>query len=85
MKKICSSGNDRYRIFISLRKSSVVDCVAADGDRIELEEDFTVQVLGTPGHSADEVTYIVTGLPFIGDSVPVTGDIPIYVNKDDFG
>lgn len=64
-------------------KSSVVDCVAADEDRIELEEDFTVQVLGTPGHSADEVTYIIDGSAFIGDSVPVTGDIPIYVNKDD--
>ena len=49
-------------------KSSVVDCVAADGDRIELEEDFTVQVLGTPGHSADEVTYIIDGSAFIGDS-----------------
>lgn len=64
-------------------ESSVVDCVVADGDCIDLEEDFTVQVLGTPGHSADEISYIIGGFAFIGDTVPVKGDIPIYVNKED--
>lgn len=64
-------------------KSSVVDYVVADGDCIDLEEDFTVQVLGTPGHSADEISYIIDGTVFIGDTVPVKGDIPIYVNKED--
>lgn len=62
-------------------KSSVVDCVVADGDCIDLGEDFTVQVLGTPGHSADEISYIIGGSAFIGDTVPVSGDIPIYVDK----
>lgn len=64
-------------------KSAVVDYVLADGDSIDLEEDLTVCVLGTPGHSVDELSYIIGDSAFIGDVVPVTGDIPIYVNKED--
>ncbi|MPN29134.1 Hydroxyacylglutathione hydrolase [bioreactor metagenome] len=56
--------------------------VVADGDRIALNEDFSVHVLGTPGHSADEISYIIGNSAFIGDSVPVKGDIPIYINKE---
>lgn len=62
-------------------KSSRVDVEVADGDSIELENEFTVSVLATPGHSADEVSYLIGGCAFIGDTVPVKGDIPIYVNK----
>ena len=64
-------------------KSSLVDMVVADGDCIALEEDFTIQVIGTPGHSADEISYIIGDSAFIGDTVPVKGDIPIYVNRED--
>lgn len=64
-------------------KSTVVDCVVAGGDCIDLEENLTVQVLGTPGHSIDEISYIIGDAAFIGDTVPVIGDIPIYTNKKD--
>lgn len=64
-------------------KSSVVNAVLSDGDFIKLEEDITIKVIGTPGHSADEISYIIGSAAFIGDTVPVKGDIPIYVNKED--
>lgn len=63
-------------------KSSTVNVEVEDGDTIELDENFVVQVLKTPGHSADEVSYIIDNCIFIGDAVPVKGDIPIYINKE---
>ena len=62
-------------------KSSKVDVVVKDGDIISLEEGLDVQVISTPGHSVDEVSYLVNGALFIGDSVPVKGDIPIMVDE----
>lgn len=62
-------------------KSSRVDVVVKDGDKIELEENVTVRVIRTAGHSCDEVSYLVCGNMFIGDSVPVKGDIPIFIDE----
>ncbi len=62
-------------------KSSRVDEVVKDGDRIELEDGIAVSVIRTAGHSCDEVSYLVDGNMFIGDSVPVKGDIPIFIDE----
>ncbi|MDO5351034.1 MAG: MBL fold metallo-hydrolase [Lachnospiraceae bacterium] len=59
-------------------KSVPVDQALCDGDRIKLENDLIVEVIGTPGHSADEMSFRIDDCVFIGDSVPVKGDIPIY-------
>lgn len=63
-------------------KSSAVDTTVKDGDMLQLEEELTLRVVGTPGHSADEMSYILEDNMFIGDTVPVKGDIPIYINKE---
>ena len=64
-------------------KSSKVDIVVKDGDNIIPEDNLTVKIAGTPGHSAGEVSYIIGDAAFIGDSVPVKGDIPIYISAED--
>ena len=64
-------------------KSSKVDVVVKDGDKIELEDNVAVSVIRTAGHSCDEVSYLIDGNLFIGDSVPVRGDIPIFVNEQE--
>ena len=61
-------------------KSVMVDNCIKDGDTIELDETFSIEVIGTAGHSIDEVSYKVEDSLFIGDSIPVKGDIPIYVD-----
>lgn len=62
-------------------KSTKVTDVVKDGERIVLDETFDVQVIATPGHSVDEMSYVIGDAAFIGDTVPVIGDIPIYINK----
>ncbi|MDO4978014.1 MAG: MBL fold metallo-hydrolase [Eubacteriales bacterium] len=64
-------------------KSSKVDRVVKDNDVISLEKSLDIIVIGTPGHSADEVSYLVGDALFIGDSVPVKGDIPIMIDEQD--
>ena len=62
-------------------KSSKVDVIVKDGDVVSLENDLEIKVLGTAGHSQDGVSYLVDDSLFIGDSVPVKGDIPIFINE----
>ncbi len=62
-------------------QSSKVNQIIKNGDKIVLEEGLEIQVIGTPGHSVDDLTYVVGENAFIGDAVPVKGDIPIYINK----
>lgn len=62
-------------------KSVGIDHVVSDGDEIWLEEDLCMKVIETPGHSVDEVSYQIGIDVFVGDSIPVKGDIPIYVDK----
>ena len=64
-------------------KSSKVDAVVNDGDRIELEKGVTVSVIRTAGHSCDEVSYLIDDNMFIGDSVPIKGDIPIFIDEQE--
>ena len=63
-------------------KSAEVDYCIKDGDTINLDETFSIKVIGTAGHSVDEVSYEVEDVMFVGDSIPVKGDIPIYVDFD---
>ena len=62
-------------------KSAKVTRTVKDGDIITLEKNVEVQVVGTPGHSIDELSFVIGENAFIGDSIPVKGDIPIYTNK----
>lgn len=62
-------------------KSTQVDTVIKDGDEIKLGDNSIMRVIRTAGHSCDEVSYLVDGNMFIGDSVPVKGDIPIFIDE----
>ncbi|MGN0761022.1 MAG: MBL fold metallo-hydrolase [Christensenellales bacterium] len=63
-------------------QSAIVDCVVKDGDIITLSQDDCVEVVGTAGHSVDGVSYRIGDVIFIGDTVPVAGDIPIFVSVE---
>lgn len=63
--------------------STVVDVAVQDGDIISLEDNMDIQVISTPGHSVDEVSYRLGNSLFLGDAIPVKGDIPIYINARD--
>lgn len=64
-------------------KSSKVDFVVKDGDEIRLEGGAVIKVIRTAGHSCDEVSYLVGDCLFIGDAVPVKGDIPIFIDEQE--
>lgn len=63
-------------------KSVAVDGEVQDGDRMLLEENLELQVLATAGHAIDDVSYRLGDCLFTGDAIPVNGDIPIYINRD---
>ena len=63
-------------------KSTQVDQIVKNGDRIHLSDDMEIEVIGTPGHSADEVSYRIGNMVFIGDTLPVRGDIPIFIHLE---
>ncbi|MDO5132716.1 MAG: MBL fold metallo-hydrolase [Eubacteriales bacterium] len=60
--------------------STKVDHVVKDGDTVMLEPGLEISVYRTAGHSADEMSYRLEDVFFIGDTVPVRTDIPIFVN-----
>ena len=64
-------------------QSTPVDHVVKDGDRISLSDDIHIDVIVTPGHSIDELSYRIGDVVFIGDAVPVRGDIPIFIHLQD--
>lgn len=51
-------------------------------DRRYLSDEIHVDVIRTPGHSTDELSYRIGNMAFIGDAVPVRGDIPIFIHLD---
>ncbi|MGN1014759.1 MAG: MBL fold metallo-hydrolase [Butyricicoccus sp.] len=63
-------------------RSVPVDEIVRDGDTICLEGSEQLCVIGTPGHSMDDVSYRLGQALFLGDCVPREGDIPIYVDSD---
>lgn len=64
-------------------RSVDVDYIVKDGDIIVLSDKISVHVIGTPGHSVDEVSYRIDDVIFIGDAVPVKGDIPIFIHLEE--
>ena len=72
--------------FYSLVNRSVKpDEILKDGDVIKPEPGLTIKVIGTPGHSCDELSYMLPegNCIFTGDAIPVKNDIPIWVNEAD--
>ena len=63
-------------------QSTIVDCVVKDHDIVRLSDDIAIEVFETPGHSTDEVSYRINDMIFIGDAVPVKGDIPIFIDVE---
>lgn len=64
-------------------ESAAVDFVVKEGDEIPFCDDILVQAVATPGHSVDEISYRIGDVVFIGDTVPVRGDIPILVDLEE--
>lgn len=72
--------------FYSLVNRSVkLDEILKDGDIIRPEPELTLKVMGTPGHSRAGLSYMLIekGCIFVGDTIPVKGDIPIWINERD--
>ncbi len=70
--------------FYTLAGRSVpVDYIVKNGDIIEPEPDFRIEVLRTAGHSVDGMSYLIGNALFIGDAVPVKGDIPIFIDEEE--
>ena len=63
-------------------QSCRVDAAVMDRDVIKSHEGLEITVLGTAGHSRDDVSYRVGQSLFIGDAVPVKGDIPIFIDEN---
>ncbi|MBQ5346488.1 MAG: MBL fold metallo-hydrolase [Ruminococcus sp.] len=62
-------------------KSFRVDVPLKDGDIIDLEPNLEIKAIRTAGHSADCFSYLTQNALFIGDAVPVKGDIPIFIDE----
>lgn len=62
-------------------KSVQVGCILHDGDEITLEKGIILKAVSTPGHSAHEMSFQIGSYVFIGDCIPVKGDIPIYIDN----
>lgn len=71
--------------FYRLAGASVkVDQVVKSGDVLELEPGLEIKVVGSNGHSMDDVSYWIPSRAalFTGDSIPAEHDIPIYIDRD---
>jgi len=67
--------------FESLVGGSVkVDRILQDGDAIDLDDEMSVKVLHTPGHSRGSIALLLSDAEalFSGDAIPISGDLPIY-------
>ena len=62
-------------------ESTPVDVTVKDGDAFELEQGLIIRAVRTAGHSAEGMSYRAENLLFIGDAVPVKGDIPILIDE----
>lgn len=67
--------------FDTLAAESVpVDRLLKGGDTLALEPGLTLEVIATPGHSADGLSFRLAekGVVFPGDAIPAPGEMPIY-------
>ena len=62
-----------------------VNRTLADGEVLQPEPGITLQVVGTPGHSRVDLSYLLEEerCIFTGDAIPVPDDIPIWVSGKD--
>lgn len=60
--------------------SARVNLPLSDGDRIDLGDDLTLDVILTPGHSPGSISLLLEedAALFSGDAIPVPGQIPIF-------
>jgi hydroxyacylglutathione hydrolase len=63
-------------------RSVLIDEFLANGQLLRLDEEITVEVIHTPGHSAGMLSLLFRdeGLLFTGDAIPLKNDIPNYDN-----
>lgn len=68
-----------------LNRSVRLDYTYEDGGQIVLEPGLTLRSFFTPGHSAGSTSLLLEErhVLFIGDAVPLTDEIPIYINFED--
>lgn len=68
--------------FTLVNHSVLVDEIVGDGSHIELEENITLDVIETSGHSKESLSFYYWNnhVLFTGDAIPVQGDIPIYID-----
>ena len=67
--------------FHSLMEASLkVDLPLEDGDKLDLGDGKTLQVIHTPGHSKGSICLLFEedGALITGDAVPISGAVPIY-------
>ena len=64
-------------------KSTHIDHIVKDGDRIPLADNISLEAIRTAGHSTDAMSYRIGDMIFIGDAVPVKGDIPIFIDVEE--
>lgn len=72
--------------FHSLVEGSLqIDKLLKNGDKIDLGENLTLEVIHTPGHSKGSISLYLPsdGVLFTGDSIPLQGDLPIYEDVKD--
>lgn len=68
--------------FHDLLSGSVqVEQELTDGEKIVLGPSLRMEVFHTPGHSPGSCSFLLEGILFSGDAIPLPGEMPIY---DDF-
>ncbi|MDO4468073.1 MAG: MBL fold metallo-hydrolase [Bacillota bacterium] len=60
--------------------SCLVDRVLKHGDVLDLEEGIRLEVIDSSGHSTGQLSYRIEQSLFVGDSIPLKEDIPIWVD-----
>jgi len=60
--------------------SVIVERTVNEGDKIDLGDNLQLRVIHTPGHSKGSISLYLEPdqVLFVGDAVPITGDMPIY-------
>lgn len=72
--------------FYNLVDESVeLDQILTGGESLKLDEDITIEIINTPGHSKGSFSIIFNedSILFTADSLPVANDIPTYDNFKD--
>ncbi len=61
-----------------------IDTVLNNGDKIELEENISIQVISTPGHSHGSTSFFLESenALFSGDAILLPGELPVFEDVD---